>query len=152
MLNVLATRPSLWGYTVGEERFGRDAAIDLQQIAIAQCLEWIEQGYMRGHYRRSTAQRLFEKAVARMSADGEYADADNGENGSNNSAARGQAYCENRYRLDQFMSIDNSSGNLDARDARSNYRDSAKRLGDDIDIHCQLVTTPGGTHVTYRES
>ncbi|GHC39581.1 hypothetical protein [Aidingimonas halophila] len=151
LLNVLVIQPSLWGYTVGDERFGRDAAIDLQQIAIARCLEWIEQGYMRGRYRRSTAQRLFEKAVARMSADGEYAGADNSENGSNNRAARGQAYCENRYRLDRFME-ERGSVVPEVLRARSNYIDIANRLGKDIDTHCQLVTTPGGTHVTYRES
>lgn len=142
LLNVLATRPSLWGY---------DDAIDLQQIAIARCLEWIEQGHRDGLYRRSAAQRLFEKAVARMSADGEYAGADNSENGSNNRAARGQVYCENRYRLDQFMKLEGENSQP-AIQARLDYEGSSSRLGRNIDTHCYLVTTPGGTHVTYRES
>ncbi|MGQ0334832.1 hypothetical protein [Halomonas elongata] len=149
LLNVLATQPSLWSYIKGDEY---DDAIDLQQTAIAQCLEWIEEGQNEGLYRRSAAQRLFEKAVARMSADGKYAGADNSENGSNNSAALGQAYCENRYRLDRFMEIDTKSTNANARAARRVYPSRANRLGEHIDTHCQLVHTPGGTHVTYRES
>lgn len=86
-----------------------------------------------------------------MSADGEYTGADNGENGSNNSAALGQAYCENRYRLDQFMS-QSLTNDGQAAAARKLYRSIANNLGQDIDAHCQLVTIPGGTHVTYRES
>ncbi len=151
LLNVLATRPGFWGYTVGDEDFSRDAAIDLQQIAIAQCLEWIEQGHLDGRYRRSAAQRLFEKAVARMSADGEYAGAEGSDNDSNNSAARGRAYCENRHRLDQFMS-QSLTNDGQAAAARKLYRSIANDLGHNIDAYCQLVTTPGGTHVTYRES
>ncbi|MCK2184373.1 LysM peptidoglycan-binding domain-containing protein [Halomonas getboli] len=148
LLNVLATRPSLWSYMKGDEY---DDAIDLQQIAIAQCLEWIEQGHRDGVYRRSAAQRLFEKAVARMSADGDYAGAEDSENERDNKAARGQAYCENRYRLDQFME-EKGSVLPEVLRARNKYIDIANRLGRDADVQCQRVTTPGGTHVTYRES
>ncbi|PSJ20596.1 hypothetical protein CVH10_16710 [Halomonas sp. ND22Bw] len=148
LLNVLATRPSLWSYMKGDEY---DDAIDLQQIAIARCLEWIEQGQEDGLYRRSAAQRLFEQAVARMSADGEYAGAEDSENERHNKAARGQAYCENRYRLNQFMS-QSLTNDGQAAAARKIYRGIADDLGRNIDTHCQRVTTPGGTHVTYRES
>ncbi|MDT8893324.1 hypothetical protein RSO41_01540 [Halomonas sp. I1] len=155
LLHVLRAAPGFLGYEIEGKRYGRNEAIDLQQIAIAQCLEWIEEGYTNGHYPRRAAQRLFEKAVARMSVDGEYSGAEgSGEESDNESARRqafGRAYCENRYRLDQFMRVVSSTGDRDAGDARRSYKNVSQRLGQDMDTHCHFVQTPRGKEATYRE-
>ncbi|MDT8893326.1 hypothetical protein RSO41_01550 [Halomonas sp. I1] len=159
LLHVLRAAPGFLGYEIGGKRYGRNEAIDLQQIAIAQCLEWIEEGYTNGHYPRRAAQRLFEKAVARMSVDGEYSGAEAGGDESSNESddesarrqAFGRAYCESRYQLDQFMKH-GLTDNFEAQKAREKYRSITSRLGQDMDTHCHFVQTPRGKEATYRET
>ncbi|MDR5868674.1 hypothetical protein QC818_17965, partial [Halomonas koreensis] len=141
LLHVLRADPGFFGYEVAEQSFDHDQAIDLQQIAIAQCLEWIERGYMSGQYPRSAAQRLFEKAVARMAQDGRR---DEG-------VSLGQAYCQNRYELDQFMSKIGTM-EIPAVRARNGYVSVANRLGVDMDSSCQLVNPPSGARMVYEKS
>ncbi|MDR5868731.1 hypothetical protein, partial [Halomonas koreensis] len=92
-------------------------------------------------YPRSAAQRLFEKAVARMAQDGRR---DEG-------VSLGQAYCQNRYELDQFMELEGENSQP-AIQARLDYKGFVDRLGIDADMYCQVVQTPGGEKVRYRES
>lgn len=141
LLNTLAFPPGRSGYTIDGEPFDRDQAIDLQQIAIATCMDWLEKGYLgKGHYDLAQARHLFERAVARMSLDGTYDEA----------RGWGVAYCQNRYRLDQFMKqVITDSGQ--AADAREKYSLIAYRLGLEVDDDCQLRTSPRGTFAVYTD-
>jgi hypothetical protein len=150
LLHVLSADPGWFGYEVEGDKKSRAQAIDLQQIAITRCLEWIEQGYTNGRYPRPAAQRLFEKAVARMSTDGTYPGGDE-ESENARRQAFGQAYCQNRHQLDQFME-QALTRNGDALDAREKYRKVSKILGQDMGTQCHLVQTPAGQQVTYQES
>ncbi|WP_010628819.1 hypothetical protein [Halomonas sp. KM-1] len=141
LLNTLAFPPGWRGYTIDGEPFDRNQAIDLQQIAIATCLGWLEEGYTSsGHYDRAKAQHLFERAVARMSLDGTY----------DGYQSWVQAYCHNRERLDRFMQRDGANSR-DARLAKRRYEDSSQRLGTDIDEYRQVVSTRRGTRIRYEE-
>ncbi|WP_447926897.1 hypothetical protein [Vreelandella sp. EE27] len=117
LLYTLTTSPSVWGYFSGR----RGAAIDQQQRAIAQCLEWLEQGYTAdGHFDRETASQLFERSVARMTQTGEV----------DNYSSWIVAYCANRELLDAFM--EQTGENIPAaQDAREQYSQIASRLGRD---------------------
>ncbi|MDI5985122.1 hypothetical protein QLQ85_09975 [Halomonas sp. M4R5S39] len=142
LLNTLATSPGWFGYTVEDEEFDRGRAIDLQQIAISNCLEWLEEGYIAsGHYAREDAKQLFERAVARMSQDGRH----------DSFQSWVQAYCHNRERLDQFMA-QNNTNSIEASDARGLYRDSSSRLGADVNEYRYTVSTRRGTRIRYREN
>ncbi|MFY0989244.1 hypothetical protein [Halomonas sp. C05BenzN] len=141
LLNTLATPPGWRGYTVDDEHFDRNQATDLQQIAIANCLGWLEEGYIAsGHYDFAKAQHLFERAVARMSLDGTYDEA----------RGWGVAYCHNRYRLDQFMEQVRTESDP-ANRSRDRYRLIANRLGAEVDDRCQLRTSPRGTYAVYAD-
>ncbi|MCH4563090.1 hypothetical protein MKP05_08105 [Halomonas sp. EGI 63088] len=144
LLNTLATPPGWRGYTIDGVHFDRSQATDLQQIAIANCLGWLEDGYTAsGHYDRTKTQHLFERAVARMSMDGTY----------DRFQSWVQAYCHNRERLDQFMKQIGSTGlaGRDAAMARDKYRLIANRMGTDIDEYRQVVSTRRGTRIRYEE-
>lgn len=142
LLNTLISPPGRSGYTIDDEPFDRDQAIDLQQIAIDNCLGWLEEGYTTiGHYDRAQAQHLFERAVARMSLDGTYDEA----------RGWGRAYCQNRYRLDQFMK-QVSTTDIQAGTARREYALAANRLGQEVDDYCQLRTSPRGTFAVYADT
>ncbi|WP_249978555.1 hypothetical protein [Vreelandella olivaria] len=140
LLNTLITPPGWRGYTVDRERFDRGQAIDLQQIAIASCLEWLERGYLGHHYTRDAAQQLFERAVAKMTPTGRF-DSD---------AAWVEAYCHNREALDAFMRRNGRGGPASVR-AQDNYRQISRRLGTDIDEYRETYSTRRGTRVRYRE-
>ncbi|NIC04213.1 hypothetical protein [Billgrantia bachuensis] len=142
LLNTLATPPGWRGYTIDNEHFDRNQATDLQQIAIANCLGWLEEGYISsGHYDRAKAQHLFERAVAKMSADGIYDEA----------RGWGVAYCQNRYRLDQFM-VKVGTADIQAETAKREYERAANRLGAGADMHCHLRTSSRGTYAVYADT
>ncbi|EWH03595.1 hypothetical protein [Halomonas sp. BC04] len=138
LLNTLATPPGWRGSSLD-----RGQATDLQQIAIANCLGWLEEGYTASsHYDLAQAQHLFERAVARMSMDGTY----------DETRGWGVAYCQNRYRLDQFMQYVSGTMDQDAQEARDKYRLIAYRLGLEVDDYCQLRTSPRGTFAVYTDT
>ncbi|MGR4066479.1 hypothetical protein [Billgrantia sp. C5P2] len=142
LLNTLAFPPGWRGYTIDGVRLDRGQGTDLQQIAIAKCLDWLEVGYTTsGHYDLAKAQQLFERAVARMSLDGTY----------DETRSWGVAYCQNRYRLDQFMARSLTDSGA-ARLAREQYLLVANRLGSEVDNSCQLRTSPRGTYVVYANA
>ena len=95
--------------------FSAAQALDYQQIAIANCLEWIVDGMRRNVYGRRPesgahpAQLLFTKAVARMTVNGRrttnFADLD---------------YQNNRHMLDTFMERISDTVNPNAPAARKN--------------------------------
>lgn len=142
LLNTLAFPPGWRGYTIDGASLDRGQATDLQQIAIAKCLGWLEEGYtISSHYDRAKAQHLYERAVARMSQDGTY----------DETRGWGVAYCQNRYRLDQFMARSLTDSGA-ARLAREQYILVANRLGSEVDNSCQLHTSPRGTYVIYANA
>jgi hypothetical protein len=129
LLHVLASGPE--SFDADGDRFSEAQAQDYQQIAIANCLQWLVEGATKGAYNGTCyrfsetapnpAQILFEKSVARMASDGEKTDDD-----------RLTAYKENLILLDGFMSRvadhnDSSSG--PALVARDEYLQSSSRLG-----------------------
>ncbi|PSJ20589.1 hypothetical protein CVH10_16720 [Halomonas sp. ND22Bw] len=142
LLHVLRADPGFFGYDVEDQSYDRGQAIDLQQIAISRCLGWIEEGYMSGLYPRSSAQTLFEKAISRMTQDGKR----------DESVSLGQAYCQSRFELDQFMGMDSDTGNANASDARGYYQEVSRRLGNNHDHKCEIVHPPAGTRAYYRGS
>ncbi|WP_111411678.1 hypothetical protein [Billgrantia lactosivorans] len=103
--------------------FSEDQALDYQQIAIANCLEWIVDGMRRNVYGRRPesgahpAQLLFTKAVARMTV-----------NGRRTTNFSNLDYQNNRYKLDEFMGRNSGTGSLDSADARVNYSSYASQL------------------------
>ncbi|WP_136253110.1 hypothetical protein [Onishia niordana] len=129
LLHVLASGPE--SFDADGDRFSEAQAQDYQQIAIANCLQWLVEGATKGAYNDmcyrfsetdpNPAQILFEKSVARMASDGEKTDDD-----------RLMAYQENRQLLDEFMSQASSHGGRPARqalDKRVQYSQDSERLG-----------------------
>ncbi|MFM9272023.1 hypothetical protein ACJ7V3_17470 [Halomonas elongata] len=114
LLHVLASGPE--SFDVENQSFSAAQAQDYQQIAIANCLQWLVEGATEGAYddrcygfsdtSPNPAQILFEKSVARMSNDGEKT---NGH--------LLMAYAENRKRLDEFMNNTSSHGGSSSRQA-----------------------------------
>lgn len=149
LLHVLRAEPGFFDYDIEGQSYGRGQAIDLQQRAISRCLEWIEEGYTRGLYPRSSAQTLFEKSVARMSVDGMYPGSDSDGDDALKMRDFGRSYCENKFRLDQFMG-QVSTDLREAQVARSTYEEVSRRLGQGFDDHCHIFMTPVGREVTYR--
>jgi len=143
LLDTLTTSPGWFNHPVdanGDE-IDRGRAIDLQQIAIAKCVEWLEEGYLDNRYSREAAEHLFERAVARMSQTGQFA--------SNSSWV--EAYCHNRETLNEFMQR-NGSGDPLALEAKDKYDQIARRLGTDIEEYRETYSTRRGTRVRYREN
>ncbi|MCE8014925.1 hypothetical protein HOP62_02400 [Halomonas sp. MCCC 1A17488] len=106
--------------------FSADQALDYQQIAIANCLEWIVDGMTRNVYGRwpesgaHPAQLLFTKAVARMTV-----------NGRRTTNFAGLDYQNGIYALDDFMKrLSGSTGLIaqQAQDARASYKMSSAQL------------------------
>jgi hypothetical protein len=106
--------------------FSAARALDYQQIAIANCLEWIVDGMRRNVYGRRPesgahpAQLLFTKAVARMTVNGRrttnFADLD---------------FQNNKYKLDNFMKTASGSVGLMTRQAgraRESYEQASAQL------------------------
>lgn len=143
LLNTLTTSPGWFNHPVdpnGDE-IDRGRAIDLQQIAIAQCLEWLEQGYLDNRYSREAAEHLFERAVARMSQAGQL----------DSYSSWVEAYCHNREELDEFMQ-QNGRGVPAALRAQNKYLQISRRLGTDIEEYRETYSTSRGTRVRYREN
>ncbi|WGI24384.1 hypothetical protein QEN58_13730 [Halomonas alkaliantarctica] len=143
LLNTLTTSPGWFNHPVdanGDE-IDRGRAIDLQQIAIAQYVEWLEQGYLDNRYSREAAEHLFERAVARMSQTGQF--------DSNSSWV--EAYCHNREELDEFMRR-NGKGENGVDDAKQSYFTISRRLGSDIDDYRGYYSSARGRRVRYREN
>ncbi|BBI52479.1 hypothetical protein HORIV_49000 [Vreelandella olivaria] len=113
----------------------------LQQIAIANCLEWLEQGYLDNRYSREAAEHLFERAVARMSQTGQF----------DSYSSWVEAYCHNREELDEFMQRNGSDDPL-ALEAKDKYDQISRRLGTDIEEYRETSSTSRGTRVRYREN
>ncbi|TVP52167.1 MAG: hypothetical protein EA345_01270 [Halomonas sp.] len=142
LLNTLITSPGWFAPTIEGERIGRGRAIDLQQIAIARCLEWLEEGYTASsHFDSEAATQLFERAVARMSQTGQF----------DGYASWVEAYCHNRAALDAFMQR-NGQGSADARREKEKYDQISRRLGTDIEEYRETYSTRRGTRVRYREN
>ncbi|WP_134677925.1 MULTISPECIES: hypothetical protein [Pseudomonas] len=96
----------------------------LQQQAIERCLGWIEP--------QPDAAQRFEDAVIRMNRDGARP------------PNAGQAYCENRLRLDSFMS-EKVSGLVGANNQmRARYLQRVERLGGRLFGYCEYRTEPFG--------
>lgn len=96
----------------------------LQQQAIERCLGWIEP--------QSDAASRFEEAVIRMNRDGARP------------ANAGQAYCENRLRLDSFMAERVSGLNTSNDDMRARYLQMVERLGGRLFRFCEYRAEPFG--------
>lgn len=102
-------------------------ALDLQQIAIANCLGWIVEGVTMSvygaqcrfsHVDPTPAQYLFTKAVVHMTEDGRPA-----------SNYGDVAYLNNRHRLDKFMERVSGTDNTDIPAAKRDYHQYAGGLG-----------------------
>lgn len=143
LLNTLITSPGWFFPTVDIEgdKIDRGRAIDLQQIAIAKCVEWLEEGYLDNRYSREAAEHLFERAVARMSQTGQF----------DSYSSWVEAYCHKREALEDFMKR-NGDGSDDAVDAKSQYHQIARRLGTDIDDYRKYYSSARGSRVRYREN
>lgn len=140
LLNTLITSPGWFAPTIEGERIGRGRAIDLQQIAIARCLEWLEKGYTESsHLDSEAAKQLFERAMALMSGDGAY----------DSSTSWGTAYCQNRYMLNQFMKQTGTDDPL-AAESKLSFGVLSSRLGARNDAHCQIHTSPRGQYAVYE--
>ena len=139
LLNTLITSPGWLGYSFTDEH---KKAIDTQQIAIASCLEWLEEGYTTdGHFDHDAAKHLFERAVARMTQSGQFS----------SQSSWVEAYCRNRVELDEFMKLDGNGGN-GIRDAKNSYFNVSQRLGTDVNEYRETYSTKRGTRVRYREN
>jgi len=114
---LLMALSSLPGFLADEDHL-------LQQQAIEQCLGWIEP--------QADAAQRFEEAVIRMNRDGARP------------PNAGQAYCENRLRLDSFMSERVSGLNASNNQMRARYRQRVERLGGRLFGYCEYRTEPFG--------
>jgi len=143
LLNTLIASPGWFFPTVDidGDKIDRGRAIDLQQIAIAQCVEWLEEGYLDNRYSREAAEHLFERAVARMSQTGQF----------DSYSSWVEAYCHNREELDEFMARDSQDGRA-VSDAKNKYHQIARRLGTDIDNYREYYSSARGRRVRYREN
>jgi len=114
---LLMALSSLPGFLADEDHL-------LQQQAIERCLGWIEP--------RPDAAQRFEEAVIRMNRDGARP------------PNAGHAYCENRLRLDSFMS-EKVSGLVGANNQmRARYRERVGRLGSRLFGYCEYHVKPFG--------
>ncbi|MFB9866362.1 hypothetical protein [Vreelandella sulfidaeris] len=139
LLNTLITSPGWLGYGLTDEH---KQAIDIQQIAIANCLEWLEEGYTSDdHFDRDAAKHLFERSVARMTQSGHFS----------SQSSWVEAYCHNREALDAFMQRD-GKGENGVNDAKQSYFAISSRLGTDIDEYREAYSTRRGTRIRYREN
>ncbi|VXB06127.1 conserved hypothetical protein [Pseudomonas sp. 8AS] len=117
----------------------------LQQQAIERILGWIVQNAQRNSTIHA-AQRQFEETCTRMNRFG------------SKPPKPGQAYCENRMRMDHFMEVKVMSIGQDANRnerMRASYREHVSALGQLKDGFCQVtnhygITYMPGGHATYN--
>lgn len=115
---LLMALSSLPGFLADEDHL-------LQQQAIERCLGWIEP--------RPDAAQRFEEAVIRMNRDGARP------------PNAGQAYCENRLRLDSFMSEPVLRlRDPQSDDMRASYHQRANKLGARLFGYCEYRVEPFG--------
>ncbi|MCG8906949.1 hypothetical protein [Pseudomonas sp. DP-17] len=108
-----------------------------QQQALERILGWIVESAGTDPEKIAAAQRQFDSACSRMNKFGSY-------------DYKGQVYCDNRDRMDKFMSKISDAedaGSLEGSKMRSNYRQHVKLLGALRDGYCTASSFSGTTYV-----
>jgi hypothetical protein len=118
LLLALSSAPRAFTVQEGEKskKFEEDDAHFLQQSAIKQCLGWISQ--------KSNAKEQFEETVICMNRDGVRPE------------QAGSSYCENKLKLDLFMSEKVKILLPGSENIRDRYRYLAGELGQRLDNYC----------------
>lgn len=119
LLMALSSTPKAFSVGEGNSRadFDEVQAHLIQQQAIERCLSWVAGDV--------NADRQFEDAIMLMNRDGIKPE------------NAGQAYCENRLRLDSFMAERVFGLNNDNNEMRASYRQYVALLGKRLDGYCE---------------
>ncbi|WP_158611325.1 MULTISPECIES: LysM peptidoglycan-binding domain-containing protein [Pseudomonas] len=137
MLMTLVSPPSEFTPEEQADEQSEELCHLLQQQAIEQILRWVVEK-ANSECTLPAAQRQFEEACTRMNRFG------------TKPAAAGQAYCENRLALDNFMSVPVLSvgvGGPQNNAMRERYRNHVKVLGKLQDGFCRRSSYYGRTYI-----
>lgn len=141
--DVSDTPPSAGEQQSIKTNYSQAQAYLLQQRAIDRILGWITSNSEKAES-AEYAKKQFEEARKRMNKFGTLP------------SNAGQLYCENRYKLDKFMSepvlrLENQRNDR----MRNRYNINSKKLGAGLDHHCQTFNSHDtfyrGTITTYTD-